>query len=376
MNRLSTLFIAVFLSACSMTTQSLSNASQTELAEDFFTNKIGSCGKSPVVNANINFVNDLLTVTPNRLYNSSSLTVDWNYIGDRVLRMVDMSYKVASTNDEAGAIKLLGIIEDAADKNKFYDWQNWRDVAGSSCWKGPDSKCAYHHPEFVSQFFAGVLITANVLDEYIWPEQREKFNKYFAKMYKRFIKPQAFNDWSSGFYAGANGGLGNLAYARWTRDTRLFAKEINFRKKIIKKHFRKDGWIENNSWRGNRDYWYHTLAVDTVLGYMLIARANGVDLFNDPVIGPRVYASLEKTVLGNKSLKEFSKKGYKGKNHITGKKDARPHMHQEATNLVLIAKKEYGITIKPRAEHFRRQNGQENVNALIGFNASCYYRSN
>ena len=108
---------------------------------------------------------------------------------------------------------------------------------------------------------------------------------------------------------------------------------------------------------------------------MLIAKANGFDLFNDPIIGPRVFASIEKTVLGNQSLKEFSKKGYKGNNHITGSKKARPHMHQESTNLVEIVSQEYGILINPRHEHFRRQKGQENINFHVGFNAKCYYRS-
>lgn len=369
------IFSAIFLSACSVTTQSLSKSTQTDFAQDFFTDQIGSCGKLPVVNSNLDYVNDLLYVTPDRLYNSNSLTVKWNYIGDRILSMLDMTYTVASEKDKIGADKILQTIENAADKNLFYTWDNWNDIAGKSCWKGPNGKCAYHHPEMVSQFFAGILISAIVLEEYVTPKQKQKFDVYFAKMYKRFTKPQAFNDWSTGFYAGANGGLGNIAYARWTRDTRLFNKEINYRKKIIKKHFRKDGWIENNSWRGNRDYWYHTLAVDTVLGYMLIARSNGVDLFNDPVIGPRVNASIQKTILGNESLSKFSEKGYKGKNHIKGKKDARPHMHQEATNLVQILQREYGVVIMPRQEHFRRQKDQIMVNSNVGFNASCYYKS-
>ena len=286
-----------------------------------------------------------------------------------------MAYYVASNKDQIGAEKLLQIVEQAADTNLFYDWENWQDVAGKSCWKGPDGKCAYHHPEFATQAFAGMMLTAIVLEEYATPDQKKKFDTYFEKMYKRFVFPQAFNDWSSGFYAGANGGIANLAYARWTRDEFLFKKEITYRKMIIRKHFRKDGWIENNSWRGNRDYWYHTLGVDSVLGYMIIARSNGFDLFNDTQIGPRVYASIEKTLLGNVSLEEFSKKGYKGKNHITGAKDARPHMHGEATNLIPIVENEYGISIKPRMAYYRSQVGQVMVNSASGFNASCYYKS-
>lgn len=367
--------IVVLLNACS-TTQVITHTSQTSFAEDFFVEDIKSCSVYDVNEQNLNFVEDLIGIEPTELYNSNSLTVKWNYIGDRVLRNLGMAYTVASENNQEDAEKLLAMVEQAADTSLFYDWENWQDIAGKSCWKGPDSKCAYHHPEVVSQAFLGMMMTAIVLEEYVTPSQKTKFDNYFKKMYNRFIKPQAFNSWSTGFYAGANGGIANLAYARWTRDQGLFIKEINYRTRIIKKHFREDGWIENNSWRGNRDYWYHTLGVDTVLGYMLIARSNGVDLFNDPIIGLRVRASIDKTILGNQSLEKFSEKGHKGKNHITGAKDARPHMHQEATNLVEIVSREYGIDIKPRSEHFRRQDDQEKVNSLVGFNASCYYSSN
>lgn len=368
--------LSKFLGVIAIAGFSTTSYANDHFAKDFFTNDIKSCGQSTITNTNLNFVNELLYVTPDRLYNSGSLTVKWNYIGDRVLRNLDMAYTVASNNDKAGASKVLSFIEDAADRNLFYGWEDWNDIKGQDCWKGPNGKCAYHHPEFVSLFFTGIMITANVLDEYVSPQQRQKFDTYFKKMYKKFVKPKSFENKQSGFYAGANGGVGNLAYAQWTGDTKLLAKEIKHRKKVIKKHFRKDGWIENNSWRGNRDYWYHTLAVDTVLGYMLLARANGYDLFNDPVIGPRVKASIDKTLLGNRSLEEFSKKGYKGKNHITGSKNAMPHMHHEATNLVQIVSEEYGITIKPRHAHFRKQKGQENINMHVGFNAKCYYRSN
>ena len=98
-------------------------------------------------------------------------------------------------------------------------------------------------------------------------------------------------------------------------------------------------------------------------------------LIKDQDINSRVSASIDKTVLGNKSLEEFSKKGYKGKNHIKGKKGARPHLHQEAINIVQFMKEEYGVHITPREEHFRRRGNQENISSTIGFNASCYYKS-
>ena len=55
----------------------------------------------------VDFVNELIDITPDRLHNGGSLAADWNYIGDRVLRNLDMSYRVASEKDETGAIKIL-----------------------------------------------------------------------------------------------------------------------------------------------------------------------------------------------------------------------------------------------------------------------------
>ena len=111
MYKIFVIFSAIFLSACSVTTQSLSKSTQTDFAQDFFTDQISSCGKLPVVNSNLDYVNDLLYVTPDRLYNSNSLTVKWNYIGDRILSMLDMTYTVASEKDKIGADKILQTIE-------------------------------------------------------------------------------------------------------------------------------------------------------------------------------------------------------------------------------------------------------------------------
>ena len=69
-----------------------------------------------------------------------------------------MAYKVASEKDQQDGAKILIRLYGRSRQNKFmYDWENWNDIAGKSCWKGPDSKCAYHHPEFASQFIAGML---------------------------------------------------------------------------------------------------------------------------------------------------------------------------------------------------------------------------
>ena len=63
------------------------------------------------------------------------------------------------------------------------------------------------------------------------------------------------------FYQFANGGMTTLTYAAWIGNKKLAAKEINFRFKEISKLFFDDGYINNNSFRGSRAQWYHSLGV-------------------------------------------------------------------------------------------------------------------
>ena len=75
-----------------------------------------------------------------------------------------------------------------------------------------------------------------------------------------------------GFYAMGNGGIPNLVYANWANDKKFAAKEFNFRFKNIEKVFYKDGYINNNSFRGYRGLWYHSYGLNSALGYIYLAK--------------------------------------------------------------------------------------------------------
>ena len=105
MNKLLQISCVALVSAFCTTAQA-----EVNFAEDFFTDEVKSCGYSNVNKNNLDFVNELIDITPDRLYNGGSLAADWNYIGDRVLRNLDMSYRVASEKDETGAIKILELL--------------------------------------------------------------------------------------------------------------------------------------------------------------------------------------------------------------------------------------------------------------------------
>ena len=76
----------------------------------------------------------------------------------------------------------------------------------------------------------------------------------------------------------ANGGLSTLVYASWTNNKKLAAKEINHTFNEIDRLFYKDGYINDNSFRGGRGQWYHSYGVDIALGYVYIAKLWGAEV--------------------------------------------------------------------------------------------------
>ena len=76
----------------------------------------------------------------------------------------------------------------------------------------------------------------------------------------------------------ANGGIGRLAYAHWTNDIQLAKDEFKKRFNQIDRLTLKDGYYNNNSFRGVRALWYHSMGLDNVLGYIAIAKAWNVEV--------------------------------------------------------------------------------------------------
>jgi len=105
--------------------------------------------------------------------------------------------------------------------------------------------------------------------------------------------------------------------------------------------------------------------------YALLARSNGVDLFNHPLLAGKFRALAEATLMGNQSKEKFSSKGYKGTNYTKKKSKARPHVHQEALNLASVLHYEFDVDLQLEPEFFRRKSNQ--VNIAVGFNSSCAY---
>ena len=220
-----------------------------------------------------------------------------------------------------------------------------------------------------------MMYSAIILREHLTGDEEKILERYFSKTYRKCTKPLANSQIKyDGFYEFGGHGLGILAYANWTRDTSLAKRAIGkMRKKILKVITRK-GYIDNNSYRGVRAYWYHTLGADSIYGYAAVARAHGVDFFTDQRLGPKLRKLAEKSLEGAVDYEKFVSKGTRGKNHSKDPKDERRHMHQLAVSLPLFIREEFGIDV-PTAPKYDRLSRREWLDRFVGLNSDCYYSS-
>ena len=105
--------------------------------------------------------------------------------------------------------------------------------------------------------------------------ERAVVDNYAKKLHRKYIKPWYAESRrsDSGFYQMANGGISELAYAAWRKDKRLASTTFKRIFRDMNRLFYKDGYINNNSFRGVRGFWYHTYGVNSALATIGLARA-------------------------------------------------------------------------------------------------------
>jgi len=353
--------------------------SKISFPQDYFVESISgeSCQSSRDFDAGITYVRQLETLGPNWNAKGNSLTVDHNDMSKRWAALLELSYTAAATNNAEQSKELIRTLVYLAENKLLLDALKTNDIK-SRCYAGSGdvkAKCPYHIPQHTSFTFTAMLNAANVLNEHTTQQERSVLESYFASAYADFIKPLASSGLrAQSFYEFGDGGLGVLAYARFTNDKSLAESEIESRKNALIRVINDEGYIDNNSYRGVRAYWYHTLGANSAYGYALVAREFGIDFFRDPTLGPKLKALAEKIVEGTVDYKKFMSKGNRGTNHSKDPEDARPHMHQLAVSLPTILKREFGIDV-PLSSAYIRKGRNETIDRIIGFNADCYYAS-
>jgi hypothetical protein len=246
------------------------------------------------------------------------------------------------------------------------------------CWvnNDPDSPCWYHEFEFAGQTFGNFMIAAIYLRSEFNKEELKEMNRYIKKMYKKFLKPIQFKKNDKGFYAMANGGLSTLVYASWTNNKKLAAKEINHTFNEIDRLFYKDGYINDNSFRGGRGQWYHSYGVDIALGYVYIAKLWGAEVpekVHNKLVNSAKVVNL--AITNPDKFAERKNPNGLARNRITSKENTRPHTHQMAIAIDTLMEIVVGIELEhdPIYLSKRKMHIPDGTDDLIGFNPNCIH---
>ena len=279
------------------------------------------------------------------------------------------------TNLDIGKDLLLRI----AKADTLYNSISYKELQKKPrCWvnNDPDSPCWYHEFEFAGQTFGNFMIAAIYLKSEFNEKELKEMNRYIDKMYKKFLKPIQFRKNDKGFYAMANGGLSTLVYASWTNNKKLAAKEINHTFNEIDSLFYKDGYINDNSFRGLRGQWYHSYGVNIALGYVYIAKLWGAKVpekVQNKLVNSAKVVNL--AITDPDKFAERKNPNGKARNRIKNKNSATPHTHQMAIAIDTLMKIVAGIELEhdPIYLSKRKMHIPDGTDDLIGFNPNCIH---
>ncbi|WP_434622458.1 alginate lyase family protein [Tabrizicola sp. M-4] len=371
-------FVWAFCALISLALPIGASVQARDLPADFIADRLGpSCTRffSPSrLSGDLRYVSELRSVS---LQSTNSLTMDHDAISKRWTRLLGVAMGAAARNDQSSAGQIIDTLVGLAEARALLGVMSVSEAQRVNCWAGgnKNSVCPYHVVQHSGFAAIAMIMSASMLEEHIQPDQKKILEGYFDALFKKFIGPLSKNGLrSDGLYEFADYGIGVLAYARWTGNSRLATSEINARKRSFLGKINADGLIDNNSFRGYRGYWYHTLGAESAFGYALVARRFGVDLFNDRQLGPRLRNLAIQVVNGANDYASFRALPARGNNAARDVADEIPHMHQFAVNLPRIIQQEYGLRV-PIQSAYRSKGQSETISRLIGFNADCYYDS-
>ena len=189
----------------------------------------------------------------------------------------------------------------------------------------------------------------------------EVIGNYLKNLYEKFSQPWQDNHgkrWQKqsqvGFYQMGYGSFSVLAYAAYSQDKQLAYKTFEETYNYIDKRLLEDGFIVNNSFRGVRGYWYHTLGLNNILGFVALAEEWNYPLNDDFKL--RISKAVDQMGLGARDInayhtqwiEKFNTKTYRLKfagrdiyvgNSSLDEKDARYHIHQQAPFIDYLSKR-------------------------------------
>ena len=232
------------------------------------------------------------------------------------------------------------------------------------CYKGKGNTkavCHWHTAQEASRFAGQVTIAALKVRPFMGKVSSEVIGNYLKNLYQKFSQPRQDNHgkrWKKrsqvGFYQMGYGSFSVLAYAAYVQDKQLAHKTFEETYNYIDNRLLDDGFIVNNSFRGVRGYWYHTLGLNNILGFVALAGEWNYPLNDEFKV--RISKAVDQMSLGARDidayhaqwLDKFNTKTYRLKfagrdiyvgNSSLDEKDARYHIHQQAPFIDYLSKR-------------------------------------
>jgi len=301
--------------------------------------------------------------------NSNSLTVVHKRISNPIMYLNSGIWNATITKNKEHIKNGKKLLLDIAEANTLYDTISPKKARSmGKCYaNGVKSSCHIHVSQEAMIFTSHYIISAINIKRYLNADENDWVNRYIVKMYTKFVKPFADQEVKRGIYQMANGGIGKLAYAHWTGDKNLAKEEFKKRFAQFDKLTLKDGYYNNNSFRGVRALWYHSMGLNNVLGYIAIAKAWNVDVPKTVIDKAKLSAKVNNLGIDNyKGFKSRSKPfNISNKNASFKSKHARKHSHQHAIGLdILMDKIGVEMTYDPI---WNRKKGYSHIDRQLGF---------
>lgn len=387
---LRTPFHVTVLLLVSLAVSAPADAASIRIPKYFYGDRLGSCDlelKGRTISLGDTYVSSIIKGVvgydwdSDHHRNSDSLTVRHERISVPARMLFAASHTALAENDPVQIRQAISFVVRIARANTILNTMTVREVRrmGSKCYEGKgktSAKCWAHAPQFAAQFAGNYLVSAVLLKPRMKSSERAIVDNYAKKLHKRYIKPWYAESRRSdrGFYQMANGGISELAYAAWRKDKRLASTTFKRIFRDVNRLFYKDGYINNNSFRGVRGFWYHTYGVNSALATIGLARAWNVKV--PARVNKKVVEAVRLINVGIADLKKFNSRkfsGYRG-NASTNPKHARPHIHQMAIAIDAMAKRYAGITLKKDAVYLRKRRSQGPSDFTVGFHPGCMVR--
>ncbi len=312
---------------------------------------------------------------------SDSLTVRHDKISYPMRYLFAATHAALTSGNSDEIQKALSLVTRIAEANTLLDTMTFAEAIahGEKCYRGrgdTSARCLTHAPQFATIFSGNYLVSAILLKPEMTEEQRETVDAYVRTLHDRYIRPWADSSRRSdrGFYEMANGGIAELAYAAWAEDRRLAARVFERTFLDIDRKFYTDGYINNNSFRGVRALWYHSLGVNASVTMLGLAEA-----WRAPVragVPDKIASAVALINVGIRDLKKFESRsffGYRG-NASTDPNHARTHVHQLGIAFDATARRYAGVTLERDPDYLRKRKNEGPSDWTVGFHPGCMVR--